>query len=168
MKHIFSAQSGRKKQYFRIEQLLQSRNIASYKFSKEGEGFSNWWCEFKHNVSLAKSTVFVVMFSNWYYQRFTQVSKEMSSTFIALRSINPSPYLFFWLWWFQNIWFFWSPNYRKDRKAKFIYSRNFQTNRWWWKNAVLTKQLSEDKKKIVNMWWVDLARNDLSERMDMM
>ena len=38
-----------------IEQLLQSRNIASYQFSKEGEGFSNLTDEeFKHNVALAK------------------------------------------------------------------------------------------------------------------
>jgi anthranilate synthase component 1 len=37
-----------------IEQLLQSRNIASYKL-KEGEGFSNLTDEeFKHNVALAK------------------------------------------------------------------------------------------------------------------
>jgi hypothetical protein len=52
-----------------IEQLLQSRNIASYKFSKEGEGFSNLTDEeFKHNVALAKNIVFVVMYFNWFYQ----------------------------------------------------------------------------------------------------
>jgi anthranilate synthase component 1 len=51
-----------------IEQLLQSRNIASYKFSKEGEGFSNLTDEeFKHNVALAKNIVFVVMYFNWFY-----------------------------------------------------------------------------------------------------
>jgi anthranilate synthase component 1 len=39
-----------------------------YKFSKEGEGFSNLTDEeFKHNVALAKNIVFVVMCSNWFY-----------------------------------------------------------------------------------------------------
>ncbi|MBA4318112.1 MAG: anthranilate synthase component I, partial [Flavobacterium sp.] len=57
-----------------IEQLLQSRNIASYKFSKEGEGFSNLTDEeFKHNVALAKKhcyrgDVFQLVLS----RRFTQ------------------------------------------------------------------------------------------------
>jgi anthranilate synthase component 1 len=47
-----------------IEQL--HRNIASYKFSKEGEGFSNLTDEeFKHNVALKKHC-FEEMYSNWF------------------------------------------------------------------------------------------------------
>jgi anthranilate synthase component 1 len=42
-----------------IEQLMQSRNMPSYKFTKEGEGFSNLTdAEFKHNVALAKKHCF--------------------------------------------------------------------------------------------------------------
>jgi anthranilate synthase component 1 len=56
-----------------IEQLLQSRNIASYKFSKEGEGFSNLTDEeFKHNVALAKSIVSGDVFQLVLSRRFTQ------------------------------------------------------------------------------------------------
>jgi anthranilate synthase component 1 len=41
-----------------IEQLMQSRNVPSYKFSKVGDGFSNLTDEeFKHNVALAKNIV---------------------------------------------------------------------------------------------------------------
>ena len=42
-----------------IEQLMQSRNVPSYKFSKVGDGFSNLTDEeFKHNVALAKKHCF--------------------------------------------------------------------------------------------------------------
>jgi anthranilate synthase component 1 len=66
--YIFCHSLDGKNNISEIEQLLQSRNIASYKFSKEGEGFSNLTDEeFKHNVALAKNIVFVVMYFNWFY-----------------------------------------------------------------------------------------------------
>ena len=53
--YIFCHSLDGKNNISEIEQLLQSRNIASYKFSKEGKGFSNLTDEeFKHNVALAK------------------------------------------------------------------------------------------------------------------
>ena len=53
--YIFCHSLDGKSNISEIEQLLQSRNIATYKFSKEGEGFSNLTDEeFKHNVALAK------------------------------------------------------------------------------------------------------------------
>jgi anthranilate synthase component 1 len=90
----FLPQSRRKDNISEIEQLLQSRNIASYNSFERRRRFSNP-TDAKHNVSLAKSTVFVVMFSNWYYQRLPKVLKEMSSTFIERYEVSTSPYLFF-------------------------------------------------------------------------
>jgi anthranilate/para-aminobenzoate synthase component I len=66
--------------------------------TKEGEGFSNLTDEeFKHNVALAKKhcfrgDVFQLVLS----RRFTQGFKgDEFNVYRALRSINPSPYLFF-------------------------------------------------------------------------
>ena len=96
--YIFCHSLDEKNNISEIEQLLQSRNIASYKFSKEGEGFSNLTDEeFKHNVALAKKhcfrgDVFQLVLS----RRFTQGFKgDEFNVYRALRSINPSPYLFF-------------------------------------------------------------------------
>ena len=53
--YIFCHSVDGKNNIAEIEQLLQSRNIASYKFSRDGEGSSNLTDEeFKHNVALAK------------------------------------------------------------------------------------------------------------------
>ena len=96
--YIFCHSVDGKNNISEMEQLLQSRNIASYKFSKEGEGFSNLTDEeFKHNVALAKKhcyrgDVFQLVLS----RRFTQGFKgDEFNVYRALRSINPSPYLFF-------------------------------------------------------------------------
>jgi anthranilate synthase component 1 len=82
---------------------------ASYKFSKEGEGFSNLTDEeFKHNVALAKKhcfrgDVFQLVLS----RRFTQGFKgDEFNVYRALRSINPSLIYSFLIMGFQNIWFF--------------------------------------------------------------
>jgi anthranilate/para-aminobenzoate synthase component I len=97
--------------------------ILSYKFSKEGEGFSNLTDEeFKHNVALAKKhcfrgDVFQLVLS----RRFTQGFKGDEFNVYRVEKHQPFPYLFFWLWGFQNIWFFtWSTNYCKRPKPKSI------------------------------------------------
>ena len=81
-----------------IEQLLQTKTFASYTFSKEGIAISNLTDdEFKNNVSLAKKhchrgDVFQLVLS----RRFSQGFKgDEFNVYRALRSINPSPYLFF-------------------------------------------------------------------------
>jgi anthranilate synthase component 1 len=152
-----------------IEQLLQSRNIASYKFSKEGEGFSNLTdAEFKHNVSLAKKhcfrgDVFQLVLS----RRFTQGFKgDEFNVYRALRSINPSPYLFFFDYGDFKI-FGSSPEAQiivQDRKAEIHpIAGTFKRTGDDEKDAVLAKQLSEDKKEnSEHVMLVDLARNDLS------
>ncbi|UQD56596.1 anthranilate synthase component I family protein [Flavobacterium sp. K5-23] len=152
-----------------IEQLLQSRNIASYKFTKEGEGFSNLTDEeFKHNVALAKKhcfrgDVFQLVLS----RRFTQGFKgDEFNVYRALRSINPSPYLFFFDYGDFKI-FGSSPEAQiivKDRKAEIHpIAGTFKRTGDDEKDAILAKQLSEDKKEnSEHVMLVDLARNDLS------
>ena len=152
-----------------IEQLLQSRNIASYKFTKEGAGFSNLTdTEFKHNVALAKKhcfrgDVFQLVLS----RRFTQGFKgDEFNVYRALRSINPSPYLFFFDYGDFKI-FGSSPEAQiivKDRKAEIHpIAGTFKRTGDDEKDAELAKQLSEDKKEnSEHVMLVDLARNDLS------
>ncbi len=152
-----------------IEQLLQSRNIASYKFSKEGDGFSNLTDdEFKHNVALAKKhcfrgDVFQLVLS----RRFTQGFKgDEFNVYRALRSINPSPYLFFFDYGDFKI-FGSSPEAQiivKNRKAEIHpIAGTFKRTGDDEKDAILAKELSVDKKEnSEHVMLVDLARNDLS------
>ncbi len=152
-----------------IEQFLQSRNIANYKFAKEGEGFSNLTDdEFRSNVELAKKhcfrgDVFQLVLS----RRFSQGFKgDEFNVYRALRSINPSPYLFFFDFGDFKI-FGSSPEAQiiiKDRKAEIhpiagTYRRTGDDE----KDAMLARNLSEDaKENSEHVMLVDLARNDLS------
>ena len=152
-----------------IEQLLQSRNIASYKFSKKGDGFSNLTDDqFKHNVALAKKhcfrgDVFQLVLS----RRFTQGFKgDEFNVYRALRSINPSPYLFFFDYGDFKI-FGSSPEAQiivKDCKAEIHpIAGTFKRTGDDEKDAVLAKELAIDKKEnSEHVMLVDLARNDLS------
>ncbi|SEG37540.1 anthranilate synthase component I family protein [Flavobacterium urumqiense] len=152
-----------------IEQLLQSRNIASYKFSKKGDGFSNLTDDqFMHNVALAKKhcfrgDVFQLVLS----RRFTQGFKgDEFNVYRALRSINPSPYLFFFDYGDFKI-FGSSPEAQiivKDRKAEIHpIAGTFKRTGDDEKDAVLAKELAIDKKEnSEHVMLVDLARNDLS------
>jgi anthranilate synthase component I len=167
--YIFCHSLDRKNNISEIEQLLQSRNIASYQFSKEGEGFSNLTDEdFKQNVALAKKhcyrgDVFQLVLS----RRFTQGFKgDEFNVYRALRSINPSPYLFFFDYGDFKI-FGSSPEAQiivKDRKAEIHpIAGTFKRTGDDEKDAVLAKKLSEDQKEnSEHVMLVDLARNDLS------
>ena len=81
-----------------IEQLLQAKNFASFSFEKTGNPTSNLTDnEFKEYVSKAKKhcqlgDVFQLVLS----RRFSQEFKgDEFNVYRALRSINPSPYLFY-------------------------------------------------------------------------
>jgi anthranilate synthase component 1 len=167
--YIFSHSLDGKNNIAEIEQLLQSRNIATYKFTKEGKGFSNLTDEeFKHNVALAKKhcfrgDVFQLVLS----RRFTQGFKgDEFNVYRALRSINPSPYLFFFDYGDFKL-FGSSPEAQiivKNRKAEIHpIAGTFKRTGDDEKDAVLAKALSEDKKEnSEHVMLVDLARNDLS------
>lgn len=167
--YIFCHSLDGKNNISEIEQLLQSRNIASYKFAREGEGKSNLTDdEFKHNVALAKKhchrgDVFQLVLS----RRFTQGFKgDEFNVYRALRSINPSPYLFFFDYGDFKI-FGSSPEAQiivKNRKAEIHpIAGTFRRTGDDEKDAILAKKLSEDKKEnSEHVMLVDLARNDLS------
>ncbi|TAI46726.1 anthranilate synthase component I family protein [Flagellimonas allohymeniacidonis] len=152
-----------------IEQLLNSRNFASYNFTKEGNPESNLKDEnYKEHVELAKKhcqrgDVFQLVLS----RRFTQNFKgDDFNVYRALRSINPSPYLFYFDYGDFKI-FGSSPEAQlivKEGKAEIhpiagTYKRTGSDEQ----DAELAKKLAlDDKENSEHVMLVDLARNDLS------
>ena len=152
-----------------LEQVLKVRNFASYNFSKEGEVRTNLEDDaFKEQVALAKKhcqrgDVFQLVLS----RRFSQGFKgDEFNVYRALRSINPSPYLFFFDYGDFKI-FGSSPEAQiivKDGKAEIhpiagTYKRTGNDEQ----DAELAKQLAQDdKENSEHVMLVDLARNDLS------
>ncbi|PIB26381.1 anthranilate synthase component I [Maribacter sp. 4U21] len=152
-----------------LEQVLKVRNFASYNFSKEGAVRTNLEDNaFKEHVALAKKhcqrgDVFQLVLS----RRFSQSFKgDEFNVYRALRSINPSPYLFFFDYGDFKI-FGSSPEAQiivKDGKAEIhpiagTYKRTGNDE----KDAELAKQLAkDDKENSEHVMLVDLARNDLS------
>ncbi|HLF52694.1 anthranilate synthase component I family protein [Flavobacterium sp.] len=167
--YIFCHSIDNKNNISEIEQLLQTRNFASYPFSKEGKSISNLSDdEFKTNVALAKKhchrgDVFQLVLS----RRFTQGFKgDEFNVYRALRSINPSPYLFFFDYGNFKIMGS-SPEAQlivKNRKAEIHpIAGTFKRTGNDEQDALLAKQLSEDpKENSEHVMLVDLARNDLS------
>ncbi|MSP84745.1 MAG: anthranilate synthase component I family protein [Flavobacteriaceae bacterium] len=152
-----------------IENLLQNKSFASYSFSKTGGKNSNLTdSEFIDNVKLAKKhcfrgDVFQLVLS----RRFSQGFKgDEFNVYRALRSINPSPYLFYFDYGDFKIMGS-SPEAQlivKDRKAEIHpIAGTFRRTGNDEKDAALAKKLSEDKKENAeHIMLVDLARNDLS------
>ena len=152
-----------------IENLLQNKSLASYSFSKTGDKNSNLTdSEFIDNVKLAKKhcfrgDVFQLVLS----RRFSQGFKgDEFNVYRALRSINPSPYLFYFDYGDFKIMGS-SPEAQlivKDRKAEIHpIAGTFRRTGNDEKDATLAKNLSEDKKENAeHIMLVDLARNDLS------
>ncbi|WP_297765085.1 anthranilate synthase component I family protein [uncultured Muriicola sp.] len=152
-----------------IEQLLNARNFASYNFKKEGDPSTNIGDqEYKEHVKLAKEhchrgDVFQLVLS----RRFSQAFKgDDFNVYRALRSINPSPYLFYFDYGDFKI-FGSSPEAQlivKDGKAEIHpIAGTFKRTGNDEEDAILAKKLSEDaKENSEHVMLVDLARNDLS------
>jgi anthranilate synthase component 1 len=152
-----------------IENLLQNKSFASYSFSKTGNKNSNLTnSEFIDNVKLAKKhcfrgDVFQLVLS----RRFSQGFKgDEFNVYRALRSINPSPYLFYFDYGDFKIMGS-SPEAQlivNDRKAEIHpIAGTFRRTGNDEKDAALAKKLSEDEKENAeHIMLVDLARNDLS------
>ena len=152
-----------------IEQLLQNKNFASFSFKKENEVISNLTDEeFKRNVTLAKKhclrgDVFQLVLS----RRFSQEFKgDEFNVYRALRSINPSPYLFYFDYGNYKI-------FGSSSEAQIIIKDNvaeihpiagtFKRTGNDEEDAQLAKKLTEDiKENSEHVMLVDLARNDLS------
>lgn len=152
-----------------IEQLFNIRTFSSYNFKKDGEPKSNLMDEeYMDHVELAKKhcqrgDVFQLVLSRRFTQKFRG---DEFNVYRALRSINPSPYLFYFDYGNFKI-FGSSPEAQlivKDGKAEIhpiagTYKRTGNDE----KDAELAKQLAQDdKENSEHVMLVDLARNDLS------
>lgn len=157
-----------------IERLLNVKSFASYNFTKEGEVKTNLEDEeYKKHVELAKKhckrgDVFQLVLSRMFSQKF---KGDEFNVYRALRSINPSPYLFFFDYGNFKI-FGSSPEAQlivKDGKAEIhpiagTYKRTGNDE----KDAELAKKLAQDdKENSEHVMLVDLARNDLSRNGNM-
>ena len=152
-----------------IEQLLKIKNFASYPFSSEGEAISNETDKgFIDKVRKAKNhcqrgDVFQLVIS----RRFSQAFKgDEFNVYRALRSVNPSPYLFYFDYGNFKI-FGSSPEAQlvvKDEKAEIHpIAGTFKRTGNDELDTQSAKLLAADEKEnSEHVMLVDLARNDLS------
>ena len=150
-------------------QILQTKSFATYSFKKQGDKTSN--CsdqEFRNNIQIGKEeckrgNVFQIVFSRRFSQQFLG---DDFNVYRALRSINPSPYLFYFD--YGNFKLFGSsPEAQlvvQDRKAEIHpIAGTFKRTGNDEQDALLAKKLTEDQKEnSEHVMLVDLARNDLS------
>ncbi len=152
-----------------IHQLIKTKNFAAYNFSTDGEITSNLTDEeYKEHVILAKKhcargDVFQLVLSKKFSQGF---KGDEFNVYRALRTINPSPYLFYFD--YGNFKIFGS-----SPEAQLIVSNDwaeihpiagtFKRTGNDEQDAELAKQLAVDEKENAeHVMLVDLARNDLS------
>jgi anthranilate synthase component 1 len=153
----------------RIESLLNSRNVAIYSFKAAGKEQQNLSDEeFKAMVRKGREhchlgDVFQVVLSRQFSQQFTG---DEFNVYRALRSVNPSPYLFYFDYGNYKI-FGSSPEaHLKIGKGKAYINPIAGTFRRTGddeNDKQLAEQLSADhKENAEHVMLVDLARNDLS------
>jgi len=152
-----------------IHHLIKSTNFPTYNFTTDGEISSNLTDkEYKQHVELAKKhcargDVFQLVLS----KRFTQDFKgDEFNVYRALRSINPSPYLFYFDYGDFKI-FGSSPEAQlivnKGQAEIHPIAGTIKRTGNDEKDTELAKQLSVDEKENAeHVMLVDLARNDLS------
>ncbi len=157
-----------------IKQILNVKNFASYNFSKEGKVSSNLEDkEYIRQVVLAKKhcqrgDVFQLVLSRRFSQRF---KGDEFNVYRALRSINPSPYLFYFDYGDFKI-FGSSPEaqlvVKGDKAEIHPIAGTFKRTGNDEEDAILAKKLTEDEKEnSEHVMLVDLARNDLSRNSTM-
>ncbi len=152
-----------------LEQLLNIRNFATYNFKIDGDRKSNLEDEeYREHVALAKKhcqrgDVFQLVLS----RRFSQGFKgDEFNVYRALRSVNPSPYLFYFDFGDFKI-------FGSSPEAQLIVSEGkaeihpiagtFKRTGNDEQDAQLAKELkTDDKENSEHVMLVDLARNDLS------
>lgn len=152
-----------------IEQLLRTKNFASFNFKKDGEVTTNISDEdYKALVRKGKEhcqrgDVFQIVLSKRFSQKF---KGDEFNVYRALRSVNPSPYLFYFDYGDFKI-FGSSPEAQlvvKEGKAEIHpIAGTFKRTGNDEQDAELAKKLSADEKENAeHVMLVDLARNDLS------
>jgi len=162
---------GEKSAIAEIEEILQNNNLATYNFKAVGEEKSDITNEeYKAMVSRGKEecykgNVFQIVLSRRYYQQYQGDDFMLYRT---LRSVNPSPYLFYFNFGDFRI-FGSSPEAHlvvDAKKQKAYIKPNAGTFRRTGddeKDFQLAEKLRNDKKENAeHMMLVDLARNDLS------
>ncbi|WP_299435694.1 anthranilate synthase component I family protein [uncultured Maribacter sp.] len=167
--YIFAHCYNSKENIAEIEQILNIRSFASYNFTIQGVPTSNLKDEeYKEHVELAKKhcqrgDVFQLVLS----RRFSQEFKgDEFNVYRALRSVNPSPYLFYFDYGDFKI-FGSSPEAQlivKEGKAEIHpIAGTFKRTGNDEQDAILAKKLTkDDKENSEHVMLVDLARNDLS------
>ncbi len=152
-----------------ILQLIKARKFASYEFETNGDIESNLTDnEYKDHVELAKKhcargDVFQLVLSKKFTQKF---KGDEFNVYRALRSINPSPYLFYFD--YGNFKIFGS-----SPEAQLVVNKGiaeihpiagtFRRTGNDLEDAKLAKKLAQDEKENAeHVMLVDLARNDLS------
>ncbi len=153
----------------RIESLLNSRNLAFYSFKASGDEVRNITDDqFKEMVTRGKEhcnlgDVFQVVMSRQFSRKF---SGDEFNVYRALRSINPSPYLFYFDYGNYKI-FGSSPeaHLKINRGKAYInpIAGTFRRTGDDENDKLLAQKLSADvKENAEHVMLVDLARNDLS------
>ncbi len=150
--------------------LINARTYGLYKFDALGKETSN--CtdeEFKNNVTKAKEhckrgDVFQLVLSRQFQQKF---SGDEFNVYRALRSINPSPYLFYFDYGnFKLMGSSPEAQIKVDEEKAIInpIAGTFRRTGDMAQDILLGEKLSNDKKENAeHVMLVDLARNDLSK-----
>jgi anthranilate synthase component 1 len=152
-----------------VTSLLHNRNIATYGFDVSGAETSDITDEeYRTMVTRGKEhcfrgDVFQIVLSRQFHQSFTG---DEFNVYRALRSINPSPYLFYFDYGSYKI-FGSSPEAQIEVKGGKAYinpiAGTFRRTGHDREDQELAKQLAEDdKENAEHVMLVDLARNDLS------
>jgi anthranilate synthase component 1 len=153
-----------------IETLINAQTYGLYKFEMSGKESSN--CsdqEFKSNVTKAKEhckrgDVFQLVLSRQFQQKY---KGDEFNVYRALRSINPSPYLFYFDYGSYKL-IGSSPEAQikitKDNAVINPIAGTFKRTGDMTSDIALGEKLSNDKKENAeHVMLVDLARNDLSK-----
>ncbi|MET2986168.1 anthranilate synthase component I family protein [Aureibaculum conchae] len=167
--YIFAHDYNEKSNIEDLHQLVKAQNFTTYKFTKDGEISSNLTDnEYKEHVEIAKKhcargDVFQLVLSKKFKQSF---KGDEFNVYRTLRSINPSPYLFYFDYGDFKI-FGSSPEAQlvvKDGLAEIHpIAGTFKRSGNDEQDAILAKKLSQDdKENDEHVMLVDLARNDLS------
>jgi anthranilate synthase component 1 len=152
-----------------VTTLLHNRNIATYGFDISGSELSNLTDDdYRSMVTKGKEhcyrgDVFQIVLSRQFYQPFTG---DEFNVYRALRSINPSPYLFYFDYGSYRL-FGSSPEAQIEVKGGKAYinpiAGTFRRTGNDREDQELAKRLAEDEKENAeHVMLVDLARNDLS------
>ncbi|MFT4576976.1 MAG: anthranilate synthase component 1 [Polaribacter sp.] len=170
---IENVELGAESRISEIETIIEAQTFNTQKFEIKGEETSNCTNEdFKEYVVKAKAhckrgDVFQLVLSRQFQQEF---KGDEFNVYRALRSINPSPYLFYFDYGSFKLMGSSPEAQIKINGGKAIINPiagTFRRTGDMAEDIKLGKQLSEDKKETAeHVMLVDLARNDLSKHAD--